>query len=68
MDVAVHQARFADALGAENDDFGFECVGHCGCGEARCEVRSGVVGGVMVVVRVLGAHFSVVGWRGGAAL
>lgn len=32
VDVAVHQGGFADALGAEDDDFGFEGCGHCAGG------------------------------------
>jgi hypothetical protein len=64
VDVAVHQGGFTDALGAEDDDFGFEGVGHCG--GAWSEGVDGVLGCwcVVVVVVVLGAHFSVVGWRG----
>lgn len=29
MDVSVDEGGFADALGAEDDDLGFENVGHC---------------------------------------
>ena len=29
VDVAVDEGGFSDALGAEDDDFGFEGVGHC---------------------------------------
>lgn len=54
MDVAVDEGGFADALGAEDDDFGFEGGGHCGRGVGG-DVGSGVVRFVVVVVVVRGA-------------